>query len=344
MNAASTEADNDDGRLTSPARQTCLFGHKAAEEALLQAMRSGRMHHAWLVIGPQGIGKATLAFRCARFMLSAPPGQPLAAYAEAAEDLSVAADNPVFHRIAAGSHGDLLLIERGYHEKKQRERTELPVEQVRRIAPFLHATSSEGGWRIVIVDGAETMNRASQNAILKVLEEPPPRSILFMLSANPDWLLPTIRSRCRRLILEPLSDAEMGEALASLSDGRISESELSHLLALAGGAPGEALSLWQGEVVGLWQDIQAALDPRTPAARQSVAMALASDPVRWRQFGNLLRLWLRMRAGQMPVSQLDPLMRLWDKTAVQLEQAETRNLDRRLVALQVLENCSRLAS
>ena len=188
-----------------PRANPLLLGHEPVEAMLAEAMRSGRMHHAWLLTGPEGVGKATLAFRFARRLLAGMP-----------EGATLAMDpgEKVFRRVAAGSHADLLTIERAWDAKRKRLRGEIVVDDVRRIAAFMHLTPAEGGWRVVVLDGAEDLSRNAANALLKVLEEPPPRAILLLVCSAAGRLLPTIRSRCRRLRLPALEDAVLAELLA----------------------------------------------------------------------------------------------------------------------------------
>src|SRR5271169_1750093 len=189
-----------------PRANPLLLGHEAAEATLLEAMRSGRMHHAWLITGPDGVGKATLAFRFARRLLAGMPD---------GDTLALDPAHPVFRRVAAGSHADLLTVERAYDDKRKRMRTQIAVDDVRRISSFMSLTPAEGGWRVVVVDGAEELNQASANALLKILEEPPRRAILLLVCGAPGRLLPTIRSRCRRLRLDPLGPGAMERLLAA---------------------------------------------------------------------------------------------------------------------------------
>lgn len=194
-----------------------IYGHDAAHNAFQAAFQAGRLHHAWLLHGPAGIGKATFAFHLARMLLK---GQDL--------------DSPAGRRITAGTHGDLLVIARAKDEKRGRLRAEITAADVRPVQDFLHHTAAEGGWRVVIVDGAEFLNRFAANALLKILEEPPKNTVLFLTSAAPGALLPTIRSRCRLLALSPLNDIDMQKILPDLTaDHR----------ARAQGAPGRALFL-----------------------------------------------------------------------------------------------------
>ena len=212
----------------TPRENLVLFGHGAAERTFADAAESGRLHHAWLLTGPQGVGKATLAWRMARRLLAGAGGNDLA--------------TPAVRRIVAGSHADVLTLEREVDTRTKKLRREVAVDQVREIAGFLHLTPAEGGWRVVVVDGAEDMNRNSANALLKVLEEPPKRAVLLLTSDAPGRLLPTIRSRCRRMRLAPLSEDEMDAALRHL----VPEQDAAgrrELALVADGAPGRAVAL-----------------------------------------------------------------------------------------------------
>lgn len=207
--------------MTSPRTSTELFGHASAEALLLRGLASGQLAHGIIIAGPPGIGKATLAYRFARALL---PGDAAA------------------NRIMAGSHADLLVIEPEYDEKKEEFAREISVEQARRIPQFLAMTPGEGQWRVVIVDPADALNTNAANAILKILEEPPPQAVLLLVSHNPGRLLPTIRSRCRTLRLAPLSSEDFTAAMRHIAP------ETEHLRALSvlsGGSPGVALEMGQ---------------------------------------------------------------------------------------------------
>ncbi len=213
-----------------PRENPCLIGHAAAAATIEGALSGGRLHHAWLITGPEGVGKATLAYRFARRLLAG------------GATLDMAPTDPVFRRVAAGTHADLLTIEREWDEKKKRMKKQIAAETARQIPPFLHLTPAEGGWRVVILDGAEDVNPQSANALLKVLEEPSARAVLILVCSAPGRLLPTIRSRCRHLALAPLSAPEMTRALTHyLPD--TPQSDRDALASLADGSPGRALAL-----------------------------------------------------------------------------------------------------
>lgn len=221
-----------------------LIGHEGAELALRRLFDSGRLPHSLLLSGPRGIGKATLAFRFARFVLAqgADEGASPALFGDAAAGLAIAPESGPFRRVAAGGHADLLTVERAYDPRRRRLRSEIVVDDAREIAAFLRLTPAEGGWRVVIVDGADEMNRNAANALLKILEEPPRRSVLLLVAHSPGRLLPTIRSRCRRLPLSPLPDLTVRRLLARYRPD-LPAPQAETLIALAGGSIGRALDL-----------------------------------------------------------------------------------------------------
>jgi DNA polymerase III subunit delta' len=236
-----------------------LIGHADAERALLGAWSAGRMPHAWLIAGPRGIGKATVAYRFARFVMA---GGAAAGglFGAAPDSLAVAADDPVFRRIAAGGHADLVTLAPGMiHPETGKETQEIVVAQVRHAIEFLFMTAAEGGWRILVVDEAEAMNRNAANALLKVLEEPPARCLILLVSHSPGRLLPTIRSRCRLLTMRVLEDAQI-DALLMRHRPELDAAERRVLAGLAKGSIGRAIELADRGGVELHRELTALLD------------------------------------------------------------------------------------
>lgn len=229
------------GDLPHPRETQALFGQAAAEAAFLSAWAAGRLHHAWLLTGPRGVGKATLAYRIARTRLAQADGGGLFGAPEPPRTLALALDHPVARRVAAGAEPGLYTLRRAPDAKSGKLGTRIRVDDVRRLKSFFQLSAADGGWRVAIVDAAEEMNAAAANAILKLLEEPPPRALLLLVSHAPARLLPTIRSRCRVLKLGPLGPADLAAALQGA--GIETEGDLAALAILADGAAGEAARL-----------------------------------------------------------------------------------------------------
>lgn len=227
---------DDEAANPEPRANADLIGHEAAERGLRRLVNDGLLPHALLIVGPRGIGKATLAYRLARFVLAQVGGET------GGEGLFVQPDAGAFRRVASGGHADQLTVERAFDPRRRRLRSEIVVDDVREIARFLHLTPAEAGWRVVIVDGADEMNRSAGNALLKILEEPPRRALLLLVAHSPGRLLPTIRSRCRRVPLSPLPDAAVLQLLGRYRPG-LSRADATAIAALASGSIGVALDL-----------------------------------------------------------------------------------------------------
>jgi DNA polymerase-3 subunit delta' len=241
--------------VRAPRENPNLVGHENAERVLRRLFEAGRLPHAILLSGPRGIGKATLAFRLARFVLAAPDEIQTGMFREIGEGgLAVDLENSVFRRIASGGHADLLTIERAYDPRRRRLRSDILVEDTRAIAGFFRLTAAEEGWRIVIVDGAEEMNRNAANALLKILEEPPRRGLLLLVSHSPGRLLPTVRSRCRHLRLAPLPRSVVLQLLGRYRP-ELGEPEAAALAGLAEGSIGRAIELADTGGLALYRSI-----------------------------------------------------------------------------------------
>lgn len=245
--------------ILPPRANPDLVGHEVAERELERLYRAERLPHALLLAGPRGIGKATLAFRFARFLLAQGAGAAAAGgslFAGGAVETGLAVDHDcgVFHRVAAGGHADLLTVERAWDQRRRRLRGEIIVEDTREITAFFRLTAAEEGWRIVVVDGAEEMNRSAANAVLKILEEPPPRALVLLVSHNPGRLLPTIRSRCRRLALAALP-ASLAARLIRRYRPRLDAAEAAALAVLAAGSIGGALEFADAGGLALYRSL-----------------------------------------------------------------------------------------
>lgn len=328
-----------------------LFGHTLAERQLLDAYRSQRMHHAWLLTGPRGIGKASLAFRAARFLLENP--DPAAPAAEAALDLCVPAESAAARRIAAGVHPNVLHLQREFDEKNSRYKTELSVETVRRLIPFLGSTAGEGAWRIVILDTADEMNRSAANALLKSLEEPPRRTIFFLVCETPGRLPGTIRSRSRVLRMRPLDGGDMERALVGAGVLLPQGEDGAAVIALAEGSPRRAIELIQQDGLALHRLLCEAIARADPAHMHQLAER--ADDARSGAFGrfsDLLDGYLHRRirgapepagSARPPALPLATWATLWEKAARSSREVEIYNLDRRAYVLDLLETCAAIS-
>jgi DNA polymerase-3 subunit delta' len=333
-----------------------LLGHGAAEASIVAASASGRMPHAWLITGPRGIGKSTLAHRFARFLLAGDAGGGLFS---APSSLDVDMEAPAIRRMRAGGHADFRRIERTVG-KNGRLRTQIVVDDVRDLGQFMHLTPAEGGWRIAIVDAADEMNYAAANALLKLLEEPPQRAILILVAHSPGRLLPTIRSRCRRLPLRSLGDAQVVELLGTYLP-EVDTSQRAAVAQLAEGSIGQALALARAGSLSLYRDVVsviASLPKLDVAAAHSLGERVArrseEGEADWRALVFLLDWWLQrlLRIGaqgspQPPLvenerglaqrllesASLDRWMAAWEKTGHLFARADAVNLDRKQVTL-----------
>ena len=219
-----------------------LIGQTGAEAAFLAAYNRGRLHHGWLITGARGVGKATMAWRLARFLLATPETDG-GMFAPAPPDsLDVSATHPVARRMVALSEPRLFLLRRPYDDKAARLKQDITVDEVRRMKSFFTLSAADGGHRVAIIDAVDDMNTSAANALLKLLEEPPARVTLLLVAHQPARLLPTIRSRCRELRLGPLSPADLSEALTA-AGGEVASQDRIALAELAGGSVGAAFAM-----------------------------------------------------------------------------------------------------
>lgn len=351
-------------QLSARPRDTSeLLGHEAAEHAFLSAWNGGRLAHAWLITGPRGIGKATLAFRIARFVLSQGHASRGAALFQSAPDsLAMGPDHAVFRRVASGGHADLRIIDR---ESETSSKTRISVESVRGIGSFLSLTPAEGGWRVVILDALDDLNQNGANALLKILEEPPADALILLTCHSPGRVLPTIRSRCRRLALKPLSQTNVIE-LISRRIPELPPADAQALAHLSEGSIGKALALQEEgglELYGEMLDHLAKLPSLDVQGLHRFADRLGRDQASFRTLGELFASWLARAIGaaggsggvqaatpnEIAASShvggstgLDRWLDLWEKTCRSFERAEAINLDRKQVVLSAFLAVQRL--
>jgi DNA polymerase-3 subunit delta' len=302
-----------------------LVGQEAAEVAFDDARARGRLHHAWLISGPQGLGKATFAFRIARRLLGAAPDPRHGLMGAAPQD-------PVSRLVAQDAHPDLMVVDRTDSEGKVRR--EILVEEVRRLNEFFSKSPASAPYRVAIVDAADDLNRNAANALLKTLEEPPPRGVILLVCHAPGRLIRTIRSRCRTLKLAPLPEAAVADFVSMRTDAD-PESAL-RLARMSGGAPGRALAL--ASEGALEMDVAArALVQGLPDLDRTLALSL-TDRFRGgegaRSFALLTeRLAARvhdlvLRRAEEGIGGLDAWAEAWSALNRLPREVEALNLDR----------------
>jgi DNA polymerase-3 subunit delta' len=323
-----------------PRETTVLFGHHDAEAALLNAYRSGRIPHAWLIGGAKGIGKATLAYRMARFVLAR--RDPLAPDVQHARTLGVDPSDPVARHIASGAHGGLLVLERTANDKGVM-RTVITVDETRETISFFGSTAAMDGWRVCIVDTVDELNPNAANALLKILEEPPRRSLFLLVSHAPGRVLPTILSRCRRLALRPLSTPDVIEAAAHAADLAVDDPALSEAAEAAEGSVARALTLLGGDAVKLHQRtaaMLAALPQVDPRELHALGEALGgNDRVALATFIDSVDRWMseRLRTGDANANlpRLARLAEVWEKISRAARDTAEYNLERKPLVFSV---------
>jgi DNA polymerase-3 subunit delta' len=323
-----------------PRETTALFGHRDAETALLNAYRSGRIPHAWLIGGAQGIGKATLAYRMARFVLA--HRDPLEPDVQRAETLWVDPSDPVARHVAAGAHGGLLTLERTLNDKGVL-RTVITVDETRETISFFGSTAAVDGWRVCIVDTVDELNPNAANALLKILEEPPRQSLFLLVSHQPARVLPTILSRCRKLPLRPLATSDVLHAAAEAARLEAGDPALSEAAEAAEGSVARALTLMGGDALKLQQRTAALLAslPRVdPRELHALGDALGgSDRVALAAFIDSIDRWVaeRLRGGDANANlpRLARLAEVWEKINRAARDTADYNLERKPLVFSV---------
>ncbi|UOM34575.1 DNA polymerase III subunit delta' [Acuticoccus sp. I52.16.1] len=333
MEGAPAEPDMLDNAPPPREAQT-LVGHGEAVGRLMEAFAAGTPPQAILLEGPRGIGKATLAFRLARALLSTLPGQPLP------DDLWDDPQSRTAHQVAAGTHPGLVHLTRPWDEKGKKFKSELTVDEVRRIVPFLGSTAADGGWRVVIVDAVDDMNINASNALLKALEEPPRRTLFILVAHVSGRVMATIRSRCRAIRMRPLSEDEVRGALNALradpSTAKLGEGSVRRALGLANAGADVVRSAQRLLAPSMVRDIRAQHQLAEMAAQRrddafATVLELVLDAIAGRA---------KHGAGRLPLPALDTYAALYLSVTDDRRRIEVFNLDRKEMVLAVLSRLS----
>lgn len=340
--AEAVEPDQLEG-APHPRNQFAFFGHQEGEAAFLEGLRSGRLHHAWLIGGPQGIGKATLAYRVARTVLD-----PKRAGDPSLASLDISPDAPSARQISALSHPNFAILRRAPATDKKAASTTIPVEAVRKALNMFGSTAADGGYRVCIVDSAEDLTISSANALLKVIEEPPPRSLFLIVSHAPQRVLPTIRSRCRRLLLRPLADSDIKSVIGSLGEPWADSPEhlVDQALAYGEGSVRRTLELLDEEKVSFIGQITRLLDGLPKADTKQIyalaeALAKRDADDSYELALETVERWvsgrLHERASLGP-ARLAPLVEVCEKISRSAREIDVFNLDRRPFILTLFDD------
>jgi len=336
-------ADQIEGIL-HPAECENLIGHGQAVDTILNRYASGRMHHAWLLTGPRGIGKATFALKIAEHIFRYPDHS---AADRQLQQFDV--KDPTKGKIAAYSHPNLLHMTRPYNFKDKKFRTQLTVEEIRQTVPFFGTSRGENGWRVAIVDAADDMNASASNALLKILEEPPERTVFFILAHSPAKVMVTIRSRCQQLALDPLKDEQVLEVLESFNVlDNLSEDDKALLCKLANGSVRQGIILAEGDGLELykrfentarnldhpdWTEIHALADMVILKGREDNYRLLIEFAQQ-----HIEALATGQKGDIQDISMLARWAGVWEKTRKSVSIADGYNLDKKQVILNLFQH------
>lgn len=353
MSQAETIEDLPDIDGAFPPRLTrALVGHARSLEEFLSAARGGRMPHAWLLAGPQGVGKASFAYLVARAMLStANPAQ--------IDALSPAQDSEAARLLETSVHPDLYVLKRSYNEKTGKFRNDISVDETRQVKKAFGLSAARGGWRVAIIDSIDEMTKNGVNALLKLIEEPPEKCLFLIVCHQPGRVLDTIRSRCRQLHFNALDEGELQQIVADKLQA-VDPNEAAAAALLADGSAGRALALTENGGFELYRDMVGVMET-LPLMDTEKLHALANRfgaraaPESFALFCYLFAGWLhryaraastgqafqpvfegeaelaaRLMGGELP---LEPAVSLWEKVQHEARLVDALNLDKKQAAL-----------
>lgn len=336
----------------APSQNNFLIGQENAEKVFLNAWKKGALHHAWLISGEEGVGKATLCYKIARFLLSADENNK-GQY----QNLNISENDQAFRLIARGAHPDLKVLERDFIEtdkkkilkalkdgnalnddelQRLKKSAFIKVDEARTVNAFLSKKSFEGNWRVVIIDSADDLNNAGANAILKILEEPPLKSVLLLVSQQPNRLLPTIRSRCAKLALQPLSEQQVATLMHRYRP-ELSEKNVQGIAKISGGSIGRALRYADADGLSVYQSLQKLIYAGTHfdvAETFALAAAASKDEAVWDLTVELFQtlIFENMQSG----AHIQALGKVWDMTQQMFHDTDVLNMDKKQVLINLI--------
>ncbi len=321
-----------------------MIGHRDAETAFIEAWTAGRLHHAWLLAGPQGMGKAAFAARVARFLVTHGPSG-----GEQALDLDDPGDGAAGRLVDSGNHPEILLLARQPKDKgKDKGKAKdsdlarnITIDQVRQMIRRLHLSLSLGHWRVIVVDAVDDLETDAANALLKTLEEPPAQTLFLLVSHSPGRLLPTIRSRCRTLRFQPVDYDVMAAWLHDLRP-MLDMAEVRAIVAAAGGVPGKALALIDSDVAAMEKKLLAIAASGDPDNRLREALARevggTSNRARLELVIDIVPGLLARIARERPIAEIAPVLAGWDRVQRTVRDAIRGSYDGAMVGFEI-GNC-----
>lgn len=326
--------------IADPRENINLLGHDGALNFLAGKYAQNALHHAWLISGPRGIGKATFAFRFAEHLLRHPISS------KAPHNFSIQ-DDTIHSQIAKGAHPNVMVLRRPWDQKTKKFKTSISIEEVRKTIKFFGTSSGANAWRICIVDPADDLKASAANALLKILEEPPTRTIFFVLAHSPRGLLPTIRSRCQSLSLKPLEETSLNAVIQKqgITDG-MNEIEKNQLTKLAKGSVRRAILLANSKAVNNFNEFIANVEKKSPdftsLHRLAGSISIVSKADEFQLFIDLIYDYLSEQLhNPLNIEDKNKLLHLsqiWEKTISSVETMETWNMDKKQVILSLFDN------
>lgn len=340
-----------------PQNNNFLIGQSDAEEIFLRSWKTDTLHHAWILSGQQGIGKATLAYKIARFLLWADANQK-----SQYTSLNIPENSNIFQQVASGSHPDLMIIERDYIETDRKKiitairkgealnadelaglkkSAFIRVDDVRKVNEFLSKTSFNDGWRIVIIDSADDMNRNAANALLKILEEPPAKTILLLISHNPGLLLPTIRSRCAKLPLRILTNSDVASLLRRYRP-ELNEKKIEALCSICEGSIGKALIYSDIDAVSIYDDLCGLLYTKQNMSTRQLLNFCTEISKDTQKFDILLELIVKLLKDNMTsCADKEELYSCFNDARQMFTDCTSVNMDKKLMLISLLTKISK---